>query len=306
MTSCGDVTVFQIDQTTGRLSLVRNAYVTDLHNNPLNYFPVPANPVDFALTGGGGYLLTLTGTTTPTSFPYTGGALIWPYSYVSTSGQLQLSLSGIDQLNSGGNPVTEGTAIVSTNGPIYILDNESVTIGSGSSFNPGTYPGGQILPFSVTTGGSLQIAPGGVIPDAESLANPIQALLESKTKYLYVANQGNNISGNGNNPGSGIAGYVINTAPTFQLTFTAPDTFGSGSGPQCIVEGPLGPVHLRSEPVQQQRHRAHRRSQLRKSEPSAHHRCLSARWPSHVVLYRWADELRYPAPGRIQKQAHVS
>ncbi|MGH7866122.1 MAG: beta-propeller fold lactonase family protein, partial [Candidatus Dormibacteraceae bacterium] len=71
-----------------------------------------------------------------------------------------------------------------------------------------------------------------------SLANPIQALLESKTQYLYVANQGNNISGSGNNPASGIAGYVINTAPTFQLSFTDPDTFGSGSGPQCIVEDP--------------------------------------------------------------------
>ncbi len=237
--TCADVTVFQIDQTTGRLSLIRNAQVTDIHNNPLNYFPVPANPVDFALTGG--YLLTLAGGPTPTSFPYTGGSSIWPYTFVSTNGQLQLSLSGIQQLISGGSPVTEGTAIVNTNGTVYVLDNEPVTIGPGSSFNSGTNPityPGQILPYSVTTGGSLQAAPGGVMPDAETLANPVQLLLESKTKYVYVANQGNNISGNGNNPGSGIAGYVINTAPTFQLGFTTPDTFGSGSGPQCIVEDP--------------------------------------------------------------------
>ncbi len=226
--TCGDVTVFQIDQTTGRLSLVRNAQVTDVHNNPLNYFPVPANPVEFAISNG--YLLTLTGTTTPTSFPYTGGTSIWPYTYVSTSGQLQLSLNGIQQLG-----INQGTAILSTNGVDYVLDNEPVTIGSGSAFSPGTYPG-QILGYTVTSGGSLQAEPGGVIPDAGSLANPVQVLLESSTRYLYVANQGNNV--NGNNPESGIAGYFITSAPTYQLSFTTPDTFGSGSGPQCIVEDP--------------------------------------------------------------------
>ena len=231
--TCGDVTVFQIDQATGRLSLVRNAQVTDVNNNPLNYFPVPANPVDFVISGG--YLLTLTGTSTPTSFPYTGGTSIWPYIYVSTSGQLQLSLNSIQPLG-----INEGTAIVNTNGTLYVLDNEPVTIGPGSSFysgsSPVTYPG-QILPYSVTTGGSLQIGPEGVIPDGNgTLTNPIQALLESKTKYLYVANQGNNVSGN--NPESGIAGYQIFNAPTFELQFIPEEPFSSGSGPQCIVEDP--------------------------------------------------------------------
>jgi 6-phosphogluconolactonase (cycloisomerase 2 family) len=226
--TCGDVTVFQIDQITGRLSLIRNAQVTDVNNNPLTYFPVPANPVDFAITGA--YLLTLTGTTTPTSFPYTGGTSIWPYTYVSTTGQLQLSLNGIQQLG-----IHEGTAIVSTNGVDYVLDNEPVTISSGSSFSPGTYPG-QILGYSVTSGGSLQAEPGGVIPDDAKLSNPIQVLLESSTRYLYVANQGNNI--NGNYAESGIAGYFITSAPTYQLNFIAEEPFGSGSGPQCIVEDP--------------------------------------------------------------------
>ncbi|MGB0063783.1 MAG: beta-propeller fold lactonase family protein [Terracidiphilus sp.] len=228
VTSCGDVTVFQINQTTGRLSLIRNIQVTDASNNPLTYFPVPANPVDFAISGG--YLLTLTGGPTPSSYPYTGGTEVWPYTYVSTSGQLQLSLNGIQQLSIG-----QGTAIVNTNGVIYILDNEPVTIGSGSSFNAGVYPG-QVLPFSLTSGGALQAEPGGVIPDDATLANPIQVLLESKTKYLYVANQGNNTTGN--NPESGIAGYFITTAPSFQLSFIPEEPFGSGSGPQCIVEDP--------------------------------------------------------------------
>ena len=59
MTTCGDITVFKIDSTTGRLSLVVNAQVTAANGQPLNYFPVPANPVDFVLSGS--TLLTLTG-----------------------------------------------------------------------------------------------------------------------------------------------------------------------------------------------------------------------------------------------------
>src|SRR5208283_78836 len=50
--TCGDITVFQIDQTTGRLSLVENNQVTAANGSPLTYFPVPANPVDFVLSGG--------------------------------------------------------------------------------------------------------------------------------------------------------------------------------------------------------------------------------------------------------------
>ena len=42
----------------------------------------------------------------------------------------------------------------------------------------------------------------------------------------------------GPNPESGIAGYYLTTAPAFQLSFIAEEPFGSGSGPQCIVEDP--------------------------------------------------------------------
>ena len=49
--------------------------------------------------------------------------------------------------------------------------------------------------------------------------------------------KGNNTTGN-NSPGSGISGYFITTAPAFQLQFIPQQPFGSGSGPQCIVEDP--------------------------------------------------------------------
>jgi DNA-binding beta-propeller fold protein YncE len=82
----------------------------------------------------------------------------------------------------------------------------------------------------------LQADTGGAIPDDPTLSNPIQLLVESKNNYLYVANQGNNVTGN--NPESGIAGYFITTTPAYQLKFVSGEPFGSGSGPQCIVEDP--------------------------------------------------------------------
>ncbi len=230
-TTCGDITVFKIDSATGRLSLTVNAQVTAASGEPLTYFPVPANPVDFVLAGS--YLLTLTGEPTPTSYPYTGGSAVWPYSY-STGGQLTLSQNGTQQLG-----IHQGTAIVNGSSVIYVLDNEPITVtfGGGSSGNASlvTSPS-QILPFTVGTGGALQAEPSGLIPDDPSLSNPIYLLVESKGKYIYVANQGNNTPGVP--PESGIAAYDLFTAPSYQLTFMGDEPFGSGSGPQCIVEDP--------------------------------------------------------------------
>jgi hypothetical protein len=228
VTSCGDITVFKIDQTTGRLSLVQNAQVTSASGVPINYFPVPANPVDFVLSGG--YILTLTGAPAATSFPYTGGSVVWPYTYSSSSGQLTLSQNSSQPLG-----IHAGTAIVNASSVIYVLDNEAVTITSSTPFTAGKYPS-QILPYTVGTGGALQAEPSGVIPDDPTLANPIYVLVESKGKFVYIANQGNNTTGP--NPESGIAGYFLTTSPAYQLSFIAGEPFGAGSGSQCIVEDP--------------------------------------------------------------------
>jgi hypothetical protein len=221
-TACGDITVFQINQTTGRLTLVINAQVTSAGGTPLAYFPVPANPIDFVLAPGN--VLTLSGT------PATGDS-VFPYVYSGSSGQLTLAQNSSQPLNS-----RQATAIVNASSVIYVLDNEPVTIPSGGSFPAGTYPS-QILPFTVGTNGSLQAQTGGIIPDDSTLSNPIYLMVESKGKYVYVANQGNNLTGT-NKPNSGISGYFITTSPSFLLNFTVPSAFGSGSGPQCLVEDP--------------------------------------------------------------------
>ncbi len=120
---------------------------------------------------------------------------------------------------------------------IYVLDNEPITVPSTANqlFPVGTYPS-QILPYTVGTGGALQAEPSGTIPDAATTSNPIYLMVDSKDKFIYVANQGNNVTGP--NAESGISAYFLTTSPAYQLSFVADQPFGSGAGPQCIVEDP--------------------------------------------------------------------
>jgi 6-phosphogluconolactonase len=213
-TSCGDVTAFTVNQTTGRLSLIVNAQVTSASGAALPYFPVPANPIDFSLVSG--FVITLAGT------PATGDAA-FPYTYSTTTGQLTVNQNSTQPLG-----ISQGTAMVPGSGFLYVLDNEGTLV-------PGSGATSQILPYSVGTNGALQAQTGGAVPDDPTLANPIYLLVESKGKFLYVANQGNLVQGP--NPTSGIAGYVIDPT-THQLSFIAGEPYGSGSGPQCLVEDP--------------------------------------------------------------------
>ena len=241
--TCGDISIFSINQTTGRLSTILNTQVTQANcpggatSCPLPYFPVPANPIDFLLSAG--YMLTLDGT------PATGDS-IFPYAY--SSGQLELSQNGPQPLtdpysSSTSGPsaglVTQATALVAAGGVYYVLDNEPISIifdcPSGQTCSP-TVSDSQILPYTLGTNGALQAAASGIIPDASTLANPTWLMVESKGKYVYVANQGNNTTDT-NNPESGIAAYFI-TSSSNPLSFVSDQPFGSGSGPQCIVEDP--------------------------------------------------------------------
>jgi hypothetical protein len=217
--SCGDITAFQVNQTTGRLSLIVNAQVTSASGAALPYFPVPANPIDFALSSGS--VITLSGT------PSTGD-VSFPYTYSVSTGQLTISQNSAQVLN-----IRNGTAVVAAGGVVYVLDNDPITYTPVGTSSTTTAPS-QILPDTLGSGGSLQPEISGNVPDDPTLANPIYLLVESKGKFLFVANQGNNAQGT--NTQSGLAGYVINTP--YQLTFDPGEPFGSGAGPQCLVEDP--------------------------------------------------------------------
>lgn len=221
VTSCGDITAFNVDSSTGRLSLMINAQVSGANGTPLTYFPVPANPIDFILNTN--YILTLSGTSTT-------GDYTFPYSYNTSSGQLTVSQNSLQPLG-----IHYATAIQSANSGIYVLDNESITY-TDSNGQTVTVPS-QILPYTVGTGGALQARVGGAIPDVAGESNPMFLLGESKNKWIYVANAGDNTDATVTNTQSGIAAYVIDTSSS-QLTTMSGSPFGSGSGPVCLVEDP--------------------------------------------------------------------
>lgn len=214
---CGDITVFKIDATTGRLSLQNNTQYSGQYGVSLTYFPVPANPIDFVLNGSS--LVTLSGTSTT-------GDSAYPYVYTASNGQLSNTTNVSQPLG-----IKQATGMAMAGGMLYVMDNEAP---SGS--NP-TGATSMIIPYTVGTTGGLVAQTVGQIADDPTMSNPSWLIAESKNKYLYVANQGNKTTGN-NIAGSGITGYFITNSPAFQLSFTAPSTFGSGSGPQCIVEDP--------------------------------------------------------------------
>ena len=214
--NCADVTVFNVDSTTGRLSLVTNAQVTSASGKPLTYFPVPSNPIDFVMAQS--FLLTLTGT------PAQGDS-VFPYIF-GASGQLTLSQNSAQPLG-----IKQATAIVNAAGTIYVLDNESPVSNPNSA--------AQILPFTVGTGGALQAQPVGVIPDEPSVSDPIYLIQESKnSKFIYIANRKGNPQAAPPVPSGGIAGYSITNSPTLAYTPTVPGFFGTGANPQCLVEDP--------------------------------------------------------------------
>lgn len=214
VTSCGDISAFKVDHTTGRLSLVVNAQVTSASGSALPYFPVPANPIDFELTSGN--ILTLSGT------PATGDA-VFPYTYNPTNGQLTINQNSSQPLG-----ITQATAIVAAAGRVYVLDNEPITVNSITSPS-------QILPFTVGANGALQAQTGGAVADDPTQSNPIYLIVETNGKWAYVVNQGDNSSSS--NSQSGITGYVFDSA-THQLTNMPGSPFGTGAGPQCMVEDP--------------------------------------------------------------------
>jgi 6-phosphogluconolactonase (cycloisomerase 2 family) len=226
--SCGDITVFTISGTTGHLSLVTNQQVNAANGGSLTYFPIPANPVDFVLSSS--FVLTLNASSTAVqSFPYIGGNSVFPYGYNSSSGQLTVSQNSAQTLTDGSpSGVPSATAIDASGTNIYVLDNEPITVGGVTSPS-------QILPYSIGSGGALQAQTGGAVADDPTYSNPAVLLVESKSKWIYVANQGT--TANDLNTLSGIAAYVLTSGP-FQLSLMPGEPFGSGAGPQCMVEDP--------------------------------------------------------------------
>jgi 6-phosphogluconolactonase len=211
VTRCGDVTVFQVDPSTGRLSYVLNSQVTAASGSPLTYFPVPADPIDFTFSSN--TVLTLSGT------PATGDA-VFPYAYNGASGQLSVNQNSSQPLG-----MHNATAIVVASSVVYVLDNGVNTNGTN----------GQIFAYSAGSNGALQAETSGYYPDDSTLSNPNYVIAVSN-KWLYVLNEGDN--SNPNNAQSGIAAFTITQPYQLAPIANGGNTAGTGPLPQCILEDP--------------------------------------------------------------------
>lgn len=215
VTTCGDITAFNVDPTTGRLSYILNSQVTASSGLPLPYFPVPANPIDFVISSN--YFLTLSGTTAT-------GDSAFPYTYNPANGQLTINQNSSQPLG-----ISNGTAIVLAGGVTYVLDD------GPNTNSPST--NGQIFAYTLGANGALQAESNGYYADNSAYSYPNYVIAANNNKWLYVLNRGDNA--NLNVPQSGIAAFqIVNPFQLQPIAGQAGATGGTGPGPLCILEDP--------------------------------------------------------------------
>ncbi len=227
--SGGDVSVYQLDSTTGRLSLIQNQQVKDVNGNPLNFFPVGQDPVWFTTFNTNLFTIDrAAGQTTNASF-------VSVYATSSSTGQLTATQNS--EFPTG---ATNLTYIYGKGSYIYLLDAGDPT----QTGNPTLY-NGSILTYTAGSNGALASITGGVQSQAalgySNAVYPDAMVVESSTsKYVYVANRGLNTGLSA--PASIISQYQI-TPTNGVLTSVGGVNNGSvnvgtGSGPRCVLEDP--------------------------------------------------------------------
>jgi 6-phosphogluconolactonase (cycloisomerase 2 family) len=216
---CGDITAFNIDGNTGRLSLITNTTVKNANGTNLSYFPVGSGPIEFNLIPSGTYLYTIEKGSGSSADPDQG-----VFVYGQSAGQLTLTQNtpiptGATQLN----------YIYASARYVYLIDAEN-------GVNTG-----QILPYTVGTNGALQSLVGGQVNNAGTTANPKTMIVDHLGKFLYLTNLGPNLTPT--SPASSVSAYFIDQTngrltPLAGANSSTSVTFGSGSAPSCILEDP--------------------------------------------------------------------
>jgi 6-phosphogluconolactonase len=214
-TICGDITSFNIDPNTGRLSLITNQGVKNGNGTNLSYFPVGSGPINFYVTPSNSFIYTIEKGTGSSSDPSQA-----VFVYANTSGQLTLSQN--TPIPTG---ATELTYIyVSARENVYLIDAQN-----------GTTPG-QILPYTIGTNGALQSLVGGQLANSGTVANPGPMIVDHQGKFLYLANMGPNLTAT--SEASSVSAYFIDPTTSRLTPLATSVPFGSGSSPRCILEDP--------------------------------------------------------------------
>jgi len=220
-TICGDITSFNIDPNTGRLSLITNQQVKNpTTGSNLTYFPVGSSPVNFAVVPSNSFIYTIEKGSGSTSDPSQA-----VFVYGTSSGQLTLTQN---------TPIPTGAEDLSF---IYGSPKYVYLIDAGQGVNPS----GVILPYTIGTNGALQSLVGGAVNNTGTVANPGPMVVDHQGKFLYLANMGPNLTPT--SPSSSVSAFFIDPSTGRLSTLsggasTTSTTFGSGSAPQCILEDP--------------------------------------------------------------------
>ena len=204
---CGDITVFAIDSSTGRLSLVQNTSVKTADGGFLSYFP--AGPAPYRMRVTGGSVLVVNGDRTITSLTANGGQL------TTTPNSTQI----IDQGGSG-NPVNV-TSITTGGNYTYLTDGAN----------------NRILQYTIANG-VLQPVTGGRIDNTILAPNstPVWTFTDANNRFLYVLNQSNSAT---NVPNSSISEYQYNSgAPPSPVTGIGVNPAPVGANPVCMAQDP--------------------------------------------------------------------
>jgi 6-phosphogluconolactonase (cycloisomerase 2 family) len=214
----GDITAFNIDPNTGRLSLITNQQVSTSAGTQLPYFPLGCLPIEFKLVGADIF------TAQTGAASNNDSQTVFTYAYSSSNGQLTLTQNA--PLQTGATHITYINSD-SAGKYVYLLDAGPVTCMETANTT-------QILPFTVGSGGILQSLVGGAVCNDPTAVGPNRLITDSKTKFLYVTNTGNTSL---NQPLSEITAYTIDPS-TGRLAFIAGEPFSIGAGPSCILEDP--------------------------------------------------------------------
>jgi 6-phosphogluconolactonase len=213
-TICGDITAFNIDPNTGRLSLITNQTVKNGNGTNLSYFPVGSSPINFVVVPSNSFIYTIEKGSGSAADPSQA-----VFVYGNSAGQLTLTQNTPIPSNA-----TELTYIYASTKYVYLIDAEN-----------GTSPG-QILPYTTGTNGALQSLVGGQVNNSGTVANPGPMIVDHQGKFLYLADLGPNLTAT--SAASSVSAFFIDPV-TGRLTPLATSVpFGAGSSPQCILEDP--------------------------------------------------------------------
>jgi 6-phosphogluconolactonase (cycloisomerase 2 family) len=203
----GDITVFAIDGTTGRLQLVPNQLIKNAQGQQLNYFEVGKAPT--ILRAGGSCVYTLD----------TGDQTIYGYG-VGSNGQLTVE------------PFTSPTGAVNATS-LNVSGNNIYIVDAGTTATPEN----RILPFSPGANCSISPQADGAAPNLPTSSDPVYSLTDSKSKYLYVLNHSTTNTNSGTT-NSSISAFVIESTGQLQPISDTSNPYPVGNGPVCMVEDP--------------------------------------------------------------------